>query len=150
MTLSVLTMKIAVTAEEAQREVDPHFARALTSSSQSRQARFVILQRIRCPPDSAHLAGTQAAGTLIGLGVQAMIVGQIGPKAFATFQAAGVRVFQAKEKTVAEAVHQCKQNSPELTGATPEHFGLDMKAFLDCIPCVVRQSLEAACAGDGR
>lgn len=53
---------------------------------------------------TAHLAGTQAAGTLISLGGRAVIVGHIGPKAFATLQSAGVRVFRAAEGTVGEAI----------------------------------------------
>lgn len=123
---SVLTMKIAVTAEGRGRnaKVDPHFARARCFRVLSLGGRgFVICNSIDAR-QTPHLAGTQAAGTLIGLGVQAVIVGQIGPKAFATFQAAGVRVFQAKEKTVAEAITSLQAGElPELTGANAaEHW----------------------------
>ncbi len=99
-------MKVAIAAEgkDFGAKLDPRFARA----------RFFILVDIdhgtvsvRSNVDfqrTVHLAGTQTAGALISLGVQAAIVGQIGPKAFATFKSAGVRVFHASSGTVGEAI----------------------------------------------
>ena len=42
--------------------------------------------------DAAHTAGMQVAGAIISLGVGAVITASIGPKAFATLQAANVEV----------------------------------------------------------
>lgn len=53
---------------------------------------------------TSYLAGTQAAGMLISLGAEVVITGSIGPKAFATLAAAGVRVFRAPVETVAQAI----------------------------------------------
>lgn len=100
-------MKIAVAATGKTRDsqIAPCFARApcfhvvdvATEKSD-----------VRCNAAShrmVHLAGTQAAGILISMGVEAVIVGRMGPKAFATLDAAGVRVFTIPSGTVAEAVN---------------------------------------------
>ena len=99
-------MKVAITAEgkDFGSKLDPHFARAryflVVDIDHGTLSVCSNVDFQRTP----HLAGTQAAGALISLGVQAAIVGHIGPKAFATFKSAGVRVFQASSGTVAEAV----------------------------------------------
>jgi len=116
-------MKVAITAQGKDRraKVDPHFARA----------RYFLVLDIDHDTlsvcnntgfrQTAHLAGTQAAGALISLGVQAAIVGHIGPKAFATFKSAGVRVFHASAGTVAEAIDSFPNGTlVELSGANAE------------------------------
>ncbi len=103
-------MKVAVTAQgkNGGSRIAPHFARARfllvvdTSSDMLTIEDNVELQQ------TEHLAGTQAAGTLISLGVQAVITEHIGPKAFATLRSAGVGVFQACSGTVAEALDAFK------------------------------------------
>ncbi|MCG2734662.1 MAG: dinitrogenase iron-molybdenum cofactor biosynthesis protein [Pseudodesulfovibrio aespoeensis] len=53
----------------------------------------------------AQGAGIQAAETLANAGVQAVITGSVGPKAFTALSAAGIRIGQGVENvTVAEAV----------------------------------------------
>lgn len=99
-------MKIAVTAEgtDSDSPVDAHFARAcyflvVDLGSDAAEARNnTDVERIQ------YLAGTQAAGSLISLGIDAVITMNIGPKAFATFKAAGVQIFQARSGTVAEII----------------------------------------------
>jgi len=116
-------MKLAVAAEGNDRNspVDPHFARARCflvvdmSSGESTVCNNVDLQQ------TMHLAGSQAAGMLISLGVRAVVAGHIGPRAFATFKSAGVRVFQAAAGTVAEAIESFRDGIlVELTGANAE------------------------------
>jgi len=51
-------------------------------------------------------AGIQAGKNVTDLGVQAVVTGHVGPKAFATLQAGGVAVYTGAEGTVAEAVQQ--------------------------------------------
>lgn len=97
-------MKIAVAAEGAYRDspVDSHFARTryflvVDLASDAADVRNnTDLQKI------PFLAGTQAAGTLISLGIDAVITANIGPKAFVTFKSAGIKVLQAKSGTVGE------------------------------------------------
>lgn len=99
-------MKIAVAAqgEALNSNVDPHFARARYFLVVDIDSDALAVCRNTGSQQTQHLAGTQAAGMLIGLGIQAAIVGHIGSKAFATFKSAGVRVFQAPPGTVADAV----------------------------------------------
>jgi len=99
-------MKVVVTAQgkDHNSRVDPHFARAryfLIVDIDNDALAVCSNAGLR---QTLHLAGTQAAGALISRGIQAAIVGHIGPKAFATFESAGVRVFQAPAGTVAEAI----------------------------------------------
>jgi len=51
------------------------------------------------------------------LAVEALVTGHVGPKAFATLTAAGVKVFCASGGTVAEAVQQLKAGKLEQQGA---------------------------------
>jgi len=57
---------------------------------------------------SSHTAGMQAAGTLLSLGVEVVVAGHIGPKAFATLQSAGVPVYRFRQGTVRQAVERLK------------------------------------------
>lgn len=99
-------MKIAVTAQgnDRQSPVDPHFARARYFFVADLANNVFTVRNNVALQQTPHLAGTQAAGTLISLGVQAVITGHIGPKAFTTLTSAGVRVFQTQARTVAEAI----------------------------------------------
>jgi len=119
-------MKVAVTAQGKDRtsKVDPHFARAryfLVVDIGNDALAVYSNAGFRQTP---HLAGTQAAGRLMSLGVQAVITAGIGPKAFATFKSAGVRVFQAPPGTVAEAIDSFQDGAlVELSGANAqEHW----------------------------
>lgn len=60
----------------------------------------------------SHGAGIQAAETLANAGVQAVITGSVGPKAFTALSAAGIRIGQGVEDvTVAEAVRRFTSGS---------------------------------------
>ena len=58
--------------------------------------------------NAAQGAGIQAGRNVVELGVEAVITGHVGPKAFATLQAGGVKVYCGASGTVAEAVDQYK------------------------------------------
>lgn len=103
-------MKIAVTSQGASlsSQVDPRFGRA---------SRFIVLdtdtdefsvhdntQNV----NAAQGAGIQAGRAVADLGVQAVLTGNVGPKAFATLQAAHVKVYPAVSGTVKEAVEKLK------------------------------------------
>ena len=97
-------MKIAVTADgtDLNSPIDSHFARTRYflvvdfASDVTDVRNNTALQRAQ------FLAGTQAAGTLISLGIDTVITANIGPKAFVTFKSAGIKVLQAKPGTVGE------------------------------------------------
>lgn len=105
-------MKVAVTAQGKDRNsrVDPHFARARYFLVVDIDNDALDVYRNVGLRQTLHLAGTQAAGSLISLGVQAVITEHIGPRAFGTLRSAGVQVFQAHPGTVAEAIVSFKGN----------------------------------------
>jgi len=103
-------MKVAVTAqgEVLDSPVAPHFARA---------PYFVVIDlessvwTVRDNADlrrTLHRAGSQAAGILMSMHVEAVITGSIGPSAFATLKSAGVRVLQATPGSITEAIESFK------------------------------------------
>ena len=49
-------------------------------------------------------AGTQTAEKVARLGIQCLVTGHCGPKAFRALQAAGIQVFTARSRTVEEAL----------------------------------------------
>ncbi|MFH1476488.1 MAG: NifB/NifX family molybdenum-iron cluster-binding protein [Verrucomicrobiota bacterium] len=103
-------MKILVTAKGKQinDEVDPRFGRA----------RFFILVDTETNETTAHDnsqnlnaaqgAGIQAAQNVVRLGAEAVISGNVGPNAFQTLNAAGIKMYLCQQVTVAEAVSKFK------------------------------------------
>lgn len=67
---------------------------------------------------AAQGAGIQAAQAVARLGVQALVTGHCGPKAFQVLRAAGVKVFTTGAETVAAALAQYRAGElVEATGA---------------------------------
>ena len=110
-------MKLAVTSQgpELTSTVDPRFGRAKC---------FLVVDtetdRIRVVDNSVNLNATHGAGIQAGrkvaeLGVEAVVTGNVGPKALGTLKAAGVRVYTGATGTVADAIEQLKANKLMLT-----------------------------------
>ena len=103
-------MKVAVTAQgpDLASEIDPRFGRA----------KFFIVVDTETGEFTAHDnaqnlnavqgAGIQAAQNVVSLGVDAVITGNVGPKAFATLQAGNVETHIGAAGSVSEAVEQLK------------------------------------------
>ena len=103
-------MKVAVTSQgqELSSEIDPRFGRA----------RWLVVVdtetgKSEVHDNSVNLNATQGAGIQTGqnvanLEVDAVITGNIGPNAFRTLNAAGVRTLLAEKQTVAEAIDAFK------------------------------------------
>lgn len=71
--------------------------------------------------NAAQGAGIQAATTIAKLGVDCVITGHCGPKAFQVLSAAGVKVYNCSAATVAEAYELLKSGSlVPATGANAE------------------------------
>jgi predicted Fe-Mo cluster-binding NifX family protein len=74
----------------------------------------------------AHGAGIQAAQTVAGQGVQAVLTGNIGPNAYQALSAAGIRIVTGVTGTVREAIVSYEKgklketSSPSVGG----HFGM--------------------------
>lgn len=117
-------MNVAVTSQgpDLTSEVDLRFGRA----------RFFIVVDTDTGESSAHDnaqnldavegAGIQAARNVASLGVQAVITGNIGPKAFTTLQAANLKAYVGAIGSVTDAVEAFKAGQLECAG-TPNVEG---------------------------
>ena len=99
-------MKIAISVQgnDGSRMVDPRFGRAngfvvvdLDSGQETLHDNAQNLQ-------ATQGAGIQAAQNVARLGVDAVLTGHVGPKAFVTLQTAEIDVYTGVQGTVEEAV----------------------------------------------
>jgi len=58
-------------------------------------------------------AGIQAGRNVVDLGVEAVITGNVGPKAFGALQACGVKIYIGADGSVADAVDKFKAGELE-------------------------------------
>ncbi|MBN1852030.1 MAG: NifB/NifX family molybdenum-iron cluster-binding protein [Pirellulales bacterium] len=111
-------MKVAVTAQDPNLEstVDPRFGRA----------RYFLLVDTDTGNFTAHDnaqnlnalqgAGIQAAQTVVQLGAEALLTGNVGPKAFTTLQAGGVTVYPGATGTVQQALEDLRSGRLQPAG----------------------------------
>ena len=111
-------MKIAVssTGKDLNSAVDQRFGRA----------RFFIVIDTETGAFTAHDntqnlnalqgAGIQSAKNVVDFGAKAVISGNMGPKAFSAFQAAGVDMYTGAAGTVQEAVDAFKSGTLQKAG----------------------------------
>lgn len=103
-------MKIAITSQgpDLNSQVDPRFGRAkqfiVVDTDTEEFSAHDNTQNL----NAAQGAGIQAGRTVSDLGVEAVITGNVGPKAFATLQAANIKIFFATSGTVKEAIARLK------------------------------------------
>jgi predicted Fe-Mo cluster-binding NifX family protein len=62
-------------------------------------------------------AGIQAAQTIANKGVKAVITGNVGPNAYQTLSAAGIKVYTGASGTVREIINKCKKGELKETEA---------------------------------
>ena len=99
-------MKIALTSQGDNLEagLDPRFGRAenfIVLDTETREAVIVPnTQNLNAPQG----AGIQAAATVAAAGVEAVITGHCGPKAFKVLTTANIRVLNTNAKTGRDAV----------------------------------------------
>ena len=106
-------MRIVVTSQGPSLDsaVDPRFGRAKCFVVVDTERGEATAESNEQNLNAAQGAGIQAARTVIGLGVAAVVTGNVGPKAFATLQAGNVAVYTGAGGTVADAVEQFKAGS---------------------------------------
>ena len=103
-------MKVAITSQgkDLNSVADPRFGRAKC---------FIVVDTetgdFTSHDNSQNLnavqgAGIQAGRNVIDLGVEAVITGNVGPKAFATLQAGGVKIYVGAAGSVADAIEKFK------------------------------------------
>ena len=105
-------MKIAITASGngLASALDPRFGRAQSFLLYDlEQESFTVIDNQQ-NLSAAQGAGIQAAETIAGQGVEALLTGHCGPKAFRVLQAAGIKVYNTAAATVQEALELFRQN----------------------------------------
>jgi len=120
-------MKIAVSAIEnsLDSQIDQRFGRCqyfLIIDSETMELEAVSNKGAT----ASGGAGIQAAQTIANKGVGVLITGDIGPNAFQTLSAAGIKVITGASGTVREALEQYKSGSlRQASSATAEsHAGI--------------------------
>ena len=116
-------MKIAVTSQGPDLDalVDQRFGRArwfLIVDTESGE--FEALDNVQ-NVESAHGAGIQAAQHVASYGVEAVVTGHVGPNAFRTLTAGGIKLYVGASGTVREAVERYK------SGELKQAFGADVR-----------------------
>jgi len=108
-------MKIAITSQgsDLTSQVDPRFGRAKS---------FIVLDtdtdEFSTHDNTQNIyavqgAGIQAGRTVTELGADAVITGNVGPKAFAALKAANVKIYLGACGTVKEAIEKYKTGQLE-------------------------------------
>ncbi len=103
-------MKVAVSAsgKTMDAQVDPRFGRtAFFLAVDLDSGAFEVCDNVQ-NLNAVQGAGIQAARNVAGLGVGAVLTGNVGPKALAALRAAGVKVYAGATGSVREAVEQYK------------------------------------------
>ena len=103
-------MKLAVTSQGPDKDslVDPRFGRAnyfVLYDTKTKQFSAVDNDRNL---NAVQGAGIQAARHMVNLGVDVVITGHTGPKAFTTLQGGHVKVFTGANGTAIQAIEQFK------------------------------------------
>ena len=103
-------MKVAVTSqgEELSSEIDPRFGRARWLVVVDTETVEFEVHDNSVNLNSAQGAGIQTGQNIANLCVEAVITGNVGPNAFKTLNAAGVKIFLAEKQTVADAIETFK------------------------------------------
>ncbi len=113
------TMKVAVTSQgkELISDVDPRFGRAAFFILVDMDREDVVVHDNARNQAAPQGAGTRAAQDITDLGADALVTGNIGPKAYVALQANGIKVYVAATGTVAETVEKVARHELELRTA---------------------------------
>ncbi len=98
--------KIAFTTsgQDLAAEMDPRFGRAARFLIYDVEQKSIQLLENQQARNAAQGAGIQAAETIVRAGVDALVTGHCGPKAFRVLNAAGVVVYNCDAATVEDAL----------------------------------------------
>ena len=110
-------MKVAITAQgpDMTSPVDPRFGRARYFVVADTETGEAAAHDNSMNLNAAQGAGIQAAQNVASLGVEAVVTGNLGPKAFVSLQAAGIKAYTGAAGTVADALAALKAG--QLAGA---------------------------------
>jgi len=120
-------MKVIITAmgSDLNSQVDPRFGRCkyfLTVDTETMEFEATLNGN----QDAMGGAGVQAAQTVANKGVDALLTGSVGPNAFQTLSAAGLKIYTGAHGTIKEVLEQFKQGElKESSDSTVgSHFGM--------------------------
>lgn len=111
-----MTVVITAVGAEMSCSVDPRFGRAKRFMVVDTNTEAFTVHDNTPNLNAAQGAGIQAAETAANLGAEAVITGNVGPKAFRALNAAGIKIFLSTEGTVSDAIRKFKAG--ELREAT--------------------------------
>ena len=108
-------MKVAVTSQgpDMASEIDPRFGRAqyfIVVNTET--AEFVVHDNAQ-NLNAAQGAGVQAAQNVIELDVEAVLTGNVGPKAFAILRAGDIKIYIGATGSVKNALSQFQADQLE-------------------------------------
>ena len=103
-------MKVAITSQgkELSSEVDTRFGRAKWLIVINTETGDFKVHDNELNLNAVQGAGIQTGRNIANLGVEAVITGNVGPNAFKTLNAAGVKIFLSEKQTVADAIEAFK------------------------------------------
>ena len=103
-------MKIVVTSQgtDLSGPVDPRFGRARNFILVDTDTEEFSVHDNAQNLNAAQGAGIQAGRNVAEAGAEAVVTGNVGPKAFATLQAAKIKIYLGASGTVKEAIEQFK------------------------------------------
>ncbi len=108
-------MKVAITSQgpNMNSAVDPRFGRAKCFIVADTETGDFTSHDNSQNLNAVQGAGIQAGRNVIDLGAEAVITGNVGPKAFTTLQAGGVKIYVGAAGSVAEALEKFKAGELE-------------------------------------
>ena len=120
-------MKIAVTATEDTLDaaIDPRFGRcAYFIVVDTDTMAFEAIENAAASAGGG--AGIQAGQTVANAGAEAILTGNVGPNAFQTLSALGLKIYTGVTGTVKEAIAQYKAGILEetISATVGSHFGM--------------------------
>lgn len=103
-------MKVVITAAapDLSAQVDQRFGRAAHLVMVDTETGAFTSHDNSLNLNAAQGAGIQTGRNIANLGAQVVITGNVGPNAFRTLSAAGIKIFLAAEQTVSQAVEDFK------------------------------------------
>jgi predicted Fe-Mo cluster-binding NifX family protein len=103
-------MKLAITSEgeTLQSSMDLRFGRTKFFIVFDTETQMVVAIPNAVNLSAVQGAGIQAGKAMVGLGVEAVITGHVGPKAFEALKAGNIKVYTSTAGTVADAIEQMK------------------------------------------
>ena len=128
-------MKVVITAQgnELSSEVDLRFGRAQYLIVMDTETGDFQAHSNTVNLNAAQGAGIQTGRNVAEFGVEALITGNVGPNAFRTLSAAGVKVFLSEKQTVADRKEQKAKGDAQNRQEQRQHQILLVQNQIDLI-----------------